>query len=65
MGLKKAGNEAWVIDINGSDSLCCLVSRLSSFDVTCSFVMTLQLLSTVECGIPCLGEYFFKTDIAS
>jgi len=30
---------------------------LSSFDATCSFVMTLQLLSTVKIGIPCLGEY--------
>lgn len=34
---------------------CC--RRLSSFDATCSFVMTLQLLSTVKIGIPCLGEY--------
>lgn len=31
-------------------------TRLSSFDATCTFIMTLQLLSTTEAGVAVLGE---------
>ena len=40
-------------------NVCIYTCRLSSFDATCTFVMTLQLLSTLESGVPFLGIYMF------